>query len=175
MISPQARSSYSQRFGNKWNRTRSLSNRWHITTERAGNITGAYWRSGEEAREACVCGGRNYGVYTHYVLAAPGSRLEWEAAPDATASLRAGRARPRPAAPLPLRPPAAPTTTSALPTLQSQHRCYYSTLSFRTYFTYFNIYIYILWFNYRIQLMKEFLARSLQRSLTLTKLDVSSM
>lgn len=97
-ISARAESAYSQRFGNKWNRTRSRSNRWHITTERAGNITGAWLRAGAVARAMCVCG---RSVCAHDVLATPGSRLEWEAAPDAAASAgRPCRAPPRHTPPL---------------------------------------------------------------------------
>lgn len=93
-ISARAKSAYSQRFGNKWNRTRSRSNRWHITTERAGNITGAWLRARAAARATCVCGRSGD---EHDVLATRVSRREWEAAPDAAASAgRPGRAPPLP-------------------------------------------------------------------------------
>lgn len=93
------REARTQRFGNKWKRTRSRSDRWHITTERTGNIlvTGAWFRAGAAARARS--GGGRSGVRAHSVLAASRSRLEWvdRAAPDAAATRVAGRAGSGPA------------------------------------------------------------------------------
>lgn len=102
------REARTQRFGNKWKRTRSRSNRWHITTERTGNIlvTGAWFRAGAAARARS--GGGRSGVRAHSVLAASRSRLEWvdRAAPDAAATRVAGRAGSGPAPRHPLGLPA---------------------------------------------------------------------
>lgn len=113
------REARTQRFGNKWKRTRSRSDRWHITTERTGNITGAWFRAGAAARARS--GGGRSGVRAHSVLAASRSRLEWVQPPLQTRRRRAcgpSRLRPRPAPPTRLPAGCSPSVPNRSATLR---------------------------------------------------------